>query len=181
VTSTGAPLFFMLWGGMFIAVGCYMVVGRFFTDAWQRRDMFYVLTDQRLIRHSGKWKHAELSTPLDQLGSVDFSEQSDGRGTIRYGSAKTKYWGWGGGFELPVGWPGASRYQRPSLDSIDDARDVYNQLRAAAQAAAPPAVSHTPAMWAADPTGRMAWRWWDGTRWTEHGATKDGNRVDDPL
>ena len=37
------------------------------------------------------------------------------------------------------------------------------------------------ATWAADPTGRFAWRWWDGERWTDQGATSDGTRVDDPL
>jgi len=28
----------------------------------------------------------------------------------------------------------------------------------------------TPAQWAADPYGRHQWRYWDGSRWTEHVA-----------
>ena len=82
-TSAGAPLFFTLWGCMFVAFGCYFVFGRFIADAWQ-----------------------PTRRPLE--------------------------------IEMPVGWPGASRYQRPMLDSIPDARDVYDTLLAAAQTAGVP-------------------------------------------
>ena len=32
----------------------------------------------------------------------------------------------------------------------------------------------TGAGWFADPDGRHAWRWWDGSRWTEHVSNTDG-------
>jgi hypothetical protein len=132
-TSGGAPPFFTIWGCLFIAIGCYLVVGRFFADAWQRKDTFYVLTDQRLVVRSGRRSRSELSTPLSQLGAIEFAGQSGGRGTIRYGTTASRQPL--GSFELPPGWPGASRYQRPMLDSISNARDVYDQVVAAVQTA----------------------------------------------
>jgi len=135
-TSAGAPPFFTLWGCMFIAFGCYLVIGRFYADMWRRRGALYVLTDQRLIACSAKPKRAEVSTSLHQLGSVEVMEHSRGRGTIRYGTAKSRPPL--PGMLMPAGWPGASQYQRPMLDSITDARRVYNQLFSAAQAAAAP-------------------------------------------
>lgn len=37
------------------------------------------------------------------------------------------------------------------------------------------------AMWAPDPVGRVAWRWWDGYRWTEHALDAAGRQVVDPV
>jgi Protein of unknown function (DUF2510) len=38
----------------------------------------------------------------------------------------------------------------------------------------------TAGSWHSDPTGRYESRWWDGSRWTEHVATK-GRTISDPL
>ena len=38
----------------------------------------------------------------------------------------------------------------------------------------------SPAAWAADPTGRHQWRWWNGITWTDHVAD-DGEASEDPL
>jgi hypothetical protein len=46
VVRTGAPFFFKLWGVPFVLVGIYIVFGRFFADARQRRRTFYGVTDQ---------------------------------------------------------------------------------------------------------------------------------------
>ena len=43
VLGTNAPLFFKLWGIPFVLVGLYMVVGRFFVDAWMRPALFMEL------------------------------------------------------------------------------------------------------------------------------------------
>jgi hypothetical protein len=130
-TIAGAPLVFTLWGCMFVAFGTYFVVGRFFVDAWRRKGTIYVLTDQRLVEQS---RRTELWTPLSQLGVVEYIAHSGGRGSIRYGAAAARR-RFLPGLELPLGWPGESKYQRPSLDSIADARNVYDQLLAAVSAA----------------------------------------------
>ena len=43
-----------------------------------------------------------------------------------------------------------------------------------------PVHHQVPAQWAADPSGRHHWRWWDGVRWTEHVAD-EGRASVDPL
>jgi hypothetical protein len=43
---------------------------------------------------------------------------------------------------------------------------------------APSAASNSPARWAKDPTGRFEYRYWDGTMWTEHVATRGIASVD---
>ena len=47
VVSSGAPLFMRLWGIPFLAIGAYLVAGRFITDAWTRRNTVYGVTDRR--------------------------------------------------------------------------------------------------------------------------------------
>ena len=45
VLVMGAPVFFTLWGIPFVLVGCYLVFGRFYVDAWQREKTSYGLTN----------------------------------------------------------------------------------------------------------------------------------------
>jgi hypothetical protein len=42
-----------------------------------------------------------------------------------------------------------------------------------------PLPDDTSPAWAIDPTGRFAFRYWDGLRWTEHVSTDDGTKDTD--
>jgi hypothetical protein len=39
----------------------------------------------------------------------------------------------------------------------------------------------TEAAWHPDPTGRNAWRWWDGAKWTDHVSSRDRVVSSDPI
>ena len=64
VLKQGAPGFFALWGIPFVAIGLYVVFGRFFVDALQRARTYYALTDQRALIISGLVNRQTKSLPL---------------------------------------------------------------------------------------------------------------------
>ncbi|HMA72694.1 MAG TPA: PH domain-containing protein [Xanthobacteraceae bacterium] len=119
--ATNGPIFMKLWGVPFVLIGLYVLVGRFLLDARIRRDVYYAVTDKRvLILRSGLFsKFSALS--LDQLPDATLSESAGGRGSIRFGTAA------GGGSNFS-GWT-------PSLDStpqflaIENARTVFDQIQ----------------------------------------------------
>jgi hypothetical protein len=123
VVTTGAPGFFALWGGLFVLIGLYMVVGRFLFDAWCRRGMSYAVTNQRILISRSEPFGSFTAASLDRLPDATLTEQPSGRGTIRFGQPAAR---WGRG-----GW----MVWAPSLDStpqfiaIDNARNVFDLIQ----------------------------------------------------
>ena len=130
VIRGGAPFFFMLWGIPFVAVGLYMIVGRFFVDARVRERTVYGLTSERVILISGLFKPSIKSISLKTLSDVSLSERTDGTGTITLGPLGPGAW-FGGN-----SWPGSRQQMPPALEGIPDVRIVYQSIRAAQKAAA---------------------------------------------
>ncbi len=87
VITSGAPIGFVLWGMMFVAVGLFLVFGRFVLDAWLRRTTWYAVTDSRvLILRHGLFRRF-VASRLDSLPSVELASGRNGRGTLRFGTA----------------------------------------------------------------------------------------------
>ena len=87
VISAGAPFFFALFGIPFVAVGLYLVFGRFIWTAYIRKRTAYVITTKKIIRARGN--------RIDMLDgktmpSVYVTANRDGSGTIQFG--KTDYY-----------------------------------------------------------------------------------------
>jgi hypothetical protein len=91
VIASGAPLFFALWGIPFVAVGLYMIAGRFVYRAWLRRRTLYAVTDRRIIklvrRRSGDTVEAVF---LDAVPAVNRELRPDGSGSVMFGSASVQ-------------------------------------------------------------------------------------------
>ncbi len=87
VLSTKAPDFFGLWGIPFVLVGLYLIVGRFFVDAWIRGGLVYAVTSQRILiaRPSPIARFTALN--LNQLPAVSLKERNNGRGDIVFGDS----------------------------------------------------------------------------------------------
>jgi hypothetical protein len=123
VLNTEAPGFFALWGVPFVAIGLYMIVGRFFVDARQRALTYYGLTNQRIIILSGLFSRSTKSMNLRTLPELSLSESADSRCTISFGSPNP-WWAASG-----MWWPGGGVKAVPTFDNIERAREVYELIR----------------------------------------------------
>lgn len=82
----GAPGFFLIWGGFFIAMGLYFVAGRFVIRAIASRRTHYTVTDRRLIV-TGGWTGRRVETLyLKDLPPPILTERDDRSGTLAFGS-----------------------------------------------------------------------------------------------
>jgi hypothetical protein len=83
--ATGAPIFFRLWGAMFVVIGLFLFVGRFIADAWLRSRTSYAVTDQRiLIVRSAPFPNV-TSIDLDRLPEINLIGDGKPTGHIRFG------------------------------------------------------------------------------------------------
>lgn len=121
----GAPLFFLLFGGVFVVVGLYFIFGRFWWDSARRKKTYYGITNERVIILTGLLQKQVKSLNLRTLSNLSVSEKSNGQGTISLGPTSFLESLYGN-----LAWPGVPR-GAPKLEAIDEAKQVYNLLREA--------------------------------------------------
>lgn len=127
------PLFFRITGLFFVAVGIYLMIGRFFLDAWRRGRTYYGLTDRRIVIASGLARGTLRSFDLSTLADLSLKETRGGLGTIALRANIPRAVWFGGGT-----WPGAYNAVYPTLEMIERPRDVYDRIRDAIRASALP-------------------------------------------
>ncbi len=117
--SNGPPIM-KLFGIPFVLVGLYIIVGRFFVDAWQRGRTGYGVTNERVIIAVGSDAPSVTSLPLATLSDITLKPRADGSGSIVFGPTT-------GIRPASVGfaWPGG-RAQAPCFEMIPDAQTVYD-------------------------------------------------------
>ncbi len=120
----GAPLFFMLFGAPFVVIGLYMMVGRFYFDARQRKQTYYGITNQRVILLSGARQQHVQSLELATLPGVSLTEFPGGSGAISFASSVPLSGGLGA-----MSWPGVARFTGPRFNLIDNSNKVFRILR----------------------------------------------------
>ena len=124
VLKSNGPLIMKLWGIPFVLVGLYMVVGRFFFDAWQRGRTTYGLTNERVIIVSHSFSRSVKSLNLRTLTDITLDQNSEESGTIVFGVANRSSWA--------PDWVGKRRQpDPPSFEMIEGARKVYAMIREA--------------------------------------------------
>lgn len=119
VVLSNAPFFFRLWGIPFVLVGLYMVVGRFFYDAYVRSNTYYALTDRSALILSGFNGDKLTTVDLKTLQELHLRVGGNGRGTIIFGPDA----GFVGGFGR------RSNLASPEFSGIDNVKDVYAQVQ----------------------------------------------------
>lgn len=109
-----APPYFTLFGIPFVLVGAYILIGRYFWDAYKRSRTEYTLTDKRAIIRVGAFSQTQRTVTLDDLAEVELEECADGSGTIVFGRDITT----GSGDQR-------STSHAPRFEFIKDAARVY--------------------------------------------------------
>jgi len=123
-TMQHAPGFFVLWGIPFVAMGIYLIFGRFLYDARRRAKTFYGVTEHRIIIVSGTYERKVTTVNLANLPEMTLAERSGGLGTITFGSIPFPY------SVLRSGsWPSSGREAVPQFELIEDTRKVYQIVR----------------------------------------------------
>lgn len=122
VIEHGAPDFFDIWGIPFVLIGLYLVFGRFFYDAFQRRRTYYAITNQRVVIVTRAFSNNIRTLALEGLTDINLSVKTNGRGTLRFGRDASAY----GSFSFR--WPGMSG-MAPAFEGIDNAAAVLRIVR----------------------------------------------------
>jgi len=127
IHSGGAPLFFVLWGVPFVLVGIYLIVGRFFWDAYQRDKTHYAVTNRRVIFIREGMGGKTTSLPLRAVPAIEVSG-GRGRGTVTFGNGGMTWFN-------SSSWPG-TKHVPPSFVAIENAPGVAEIVRRAIREAA---------------------------------------------
>lgn len=113
----------ILFGLIFVAIGLYMIFGRFIVKRYTRSHTYYAVTDRRVLVLSTAFRHTVRSASLKRLPGLELSVRRGGRGTVTFGH-------WGGMSAMyansGLDWFGWGSGQRPlAFYDLDDARSVY--------------------------------------------------------
>ena len=116
VISNNTPFFFKLFGIPFVALGLYIVFGRFIHRRWLLRNTEYVITDHCIYIKSGRNVRMLFANSLPPM---DVVLNKDGTATVRF--TDTSYHRAGRG--VPMG-----SFSRPNgtyaLENLSDLRAV---------------------------------------------------------
>jgi hypothetical protein len=122
-----AAWLFPLWGIPFVAIGLYMIFGRFFYDAALRNKTWYGITDRRLIVLKSLFNRNVNSFDYATLTNLNLVERGDCSGDILFGTP-TPFAGFANS-----SWPRSSRYAVPGFYLLPNARQVFNRIQATHQ------------------------------------------------
>lgn len=86
VVTSGAPLFAWIFSAGFVAIGAYLLVGRFFYARYINRRTIYAVTNQRVLSVvRGRRGNAVLAFRIDKIHGVYTRSSSTGRGAVSFG------------------------------------------------------------------------------------------------
>jgi hypothetical protein len=122
--AQGAPTFFLLFGAVFVLIGVFFTVGRFYYDMRVRENTVYAVTDSRALILAGFARQSLTALTLKSLSQIGLELSGGGRGTISFGGPSPM-----GSIVRNPSWPGTGRYSPPIFERIDNAAEVYRLLQ----------------------------------------------------
>jgi hypothetical protein len=112
-------------GLLFAAVGAHMLVGRYVLDLWQRKTVWYALTNRRALIITGPPAAGAIQYVLKDVPEVELTERRAGWGSIYFRMPEGRQpapstWHLGGMPEIEV---------HRQFEFIPHARDVYQLIQ----------------------------------------------------
>jgi hypothetical protein len=83
--TVGGSLVVELCFGSFVVLGLYLVLGRFFADAYWRGRTVYGVTDRRALIVTEIWRRRVRDYAIERLAEVDLFSEREGLGTLVFG------------------------------------------------------------------------------------------------
>jgi hypothetical protein len=131
-TGTANDWLFKLWGLPFLAIGLYLIVGRFFYDAWVRSHSYYAVTNERVLVLRTSPTSKLTSREIPSLPMFELTDHWDGTGTIAFDSDDAGYSMFGRRRGMGMWAPAASA--NAQFFHIKNPSRVYELIRQQAQA-----------------------------------------------
>jgi hypothetical protein len=126
LTNTPAfPRIFLVAAVSTVLFALYMNTARYFVNSKQRAKTYYGVTNERAIIVSGLFSKQVKSLPLKFMTDISIDEKRDGTGTIKFGPSEPS------GSWLTNMFSRKEEIVYPSFDLIQDAKRVYEMIRAA--------------------------------------------------
>jgi hypothetical protein len=119
----GPGLCMPLFGLPFVAIGVFMLGGRFVGDTLGRRSTHYALTDRRVMIVTGRRNQNLISVPLDKIDNVGMTIHRNGTGTLSFASPGVVQ---PGGYTYYKGSMGSGQGTLPAFDHIPGPKTVYD-------------------------------------------------------
>jgi hypothetical protein len=125
IRSNSAPMHFLLLGIAGVAIGLYVVVGRFFVEAYQRSKTFYAVTNERILIVTGLFSRTVNSLNIKTLSDVSLTVKPSGEGTVFFGAQRSL----DSDIDSLSNWSGSSQSLGPRFELIADAKSVFDVIR----------------------------------------------------
>lgn len=114
--TMNAPLLFKIWGIPFVFVGLYMIFGRFIYEYYKRKELFYGITNKRIIIKQTILPKKTTTLILSNIQEVNIKINKNGNGDIIFAP------------EIKFISSFNQRYQPPSFLNIRDCKEVYAKI-----------------------------------------------------
>lgn len=134
---TGEMLYilFIAFGSIFVIAGIYLLVGRFFYEAYAARSTFYAVTDRRVVIRMEAFPRRVQSIFINKLDKIEFVSGKGTAGSIIFGRGSystyfnnATFYNQTTGMYQPVG-GNLTYYNRPpGFYNIENAANVHQLI-----------------------------------------------------
>jgi hypothetical protein len=121
----GPPIFIIFIGVLLAPFGFYMIIGKFIYQSWQRKKIFYAVTNLRIIIKYGIETQNTKTILIKDLNDINVNIRKNGKGVIAFGTTL--------GIPMRYRRYGEDYIERtmsaPTFEMIDEVQKVYDLIK----------------------------------------------------